>query len=42
VLVSQGSGYGGWALWLADGRLHYAHTDFVSMEEARVVADAAG
>jgi len=38
VLVSQGSGYGGWALWLADGRLHYAH-NFVSMEEARVVAD---
>jgi arylsulfatase len=38
VLVSQGSGYGGWALWLSGGRLHYAH-NFVSKEEARVVAD---
>jgi len=38
VLVSQGSGYGGWVLWLSGGRLHYAH-NFVSMEEARVAAD---
>ncbi len=38
VLVSQGSGYGGWALWLAGGRLHYAH-NFVGMEESRIVAD---
>ncbi|MGZ4760758.1 MAG: hypothetical protein ACXV95_16980, partial [Acidimicrobiales bacterium] len=38
VLVSQGSGYGGWAMWLSGGRLHYAH-NFVSMEEARVAAD---
>ena len=38
VLVSQGSGFGGWVLWLSGGRLHYAH-NFVSMEEARVVAD---
>ncbi len=28
----QGSGYGGWALWVAGGRLHYAH-NFVSMED---------
>ena len=38
VLVSQGSGYGGWALWVADGRLHYAH-NFVAMEESRIAAD---
>jgi arylsulfatase len=38
VLVSQGSGFGGWVLWLAGGRLHYAH-NFVSMEESRAVAD---
>jgi arylsulfatase len=38
VLVSQGSGYGGWALWLADGRLHWAH-NFVSLEESRIATE---
>jgi arylsulfatase len=38
VLVSQGSGYGGWALWLADSRLHWAH-NFASLEESRIVSD---
>jgi len=38
VLVTQGSGYGGWVLWLAAGRLHYAH-NFVSMEESRITSD---
>jgi arylsulfatase len=38
VLVTQGSGFGGWVLWVAAGRLHYAH-NFVSMEESRVAAD---
>jgi len=40
VLVSQGSGHGGWVLWLADGRLSYAH-NFVALEESRVVSDVA-
>ena len=35
VLVTQGSGFGGWVLWLAGGRLHYAH-NHVAMEESRV------
>ena len=38
VLVTQGSGHGGWALWVADGRLAYAH-NFVALEESRVVSD---
>ena len=38
VLVSQGSGFGGWVLWVAGGRLHYAH-NHVSMEESRVESD---
>jgi len=38
ILVSQGSGYGGWALWVQAGRLHYAH-NFVSLQEAIVAAD---
>ena len=38
VLVSQGSGFGGWVLWMAEGRLHYAH-NHVSMTTSRVVSD---
>jgi arylsulfatase len=38
VLISQGSGFGGWALWLAGGRLHYAH-NFVSLETSLAIAD---
>ena len=38
VLVSQGSGYGGWALWVDAGILHYAH-NFVAMETSNVTAD---
>lgn len=38
VLVSQGSGYGGWVLWMDNGRLHYAH-NFVSLESSIVVSD---
>jgi arylsulfatase len=38
VLVCQGSGFGGWALWLAGGRLHYAH-NHVSMTTSRVRSD---
>ncbi len=37
VLVSQGSGYGGWALWLAGGRLHYVH-NFVALEVSRLAS----
>jgi arylsulfatase len=39
VLVAQGSLLGGWALYVKDGRLHYAH-NFVGMEEHRVTSDA--
>jgi arylsulfatase len=37
VLVAQGSGLGGWTLYLADGRPAYAH-NFVSLEEHHVQA----
>jgi arylsulfatase len=40
VLVVQGSGFGGWALWVEDGRLHYAH-NHVSMTITTVAADRA-
>ena len=36
VLVSQGSGLGGYVLYVADGRLHYAH-NFVGLETRRSV-----
>lgn len=35
VLFQQGTGYGGYVLWMQDGHLHYAH-NFVSLEESRV------
>lgn len=38
VLVAQGSGLGGWALYLTGGRLAYVH-NFVSLEEHHVEAD---
>jgi arylsulfatase len=37
VLLSQGSGIGGWALYLHQGRLHYAH-NYVGREIHRVAA----
>ena len=37
VIVSLGSGYGGFALWMRDGRLHYAH-NFVSLEVSTVAS----
>ena len=38
VLVCQGSGFGGWALWVVGGRLHYAH-NHVSMTTSQVASD---
>jgi arylsulfatase len=38
VLVAQGSGLGGWSLYLTDGRPAYVH-NFVSLEETAVEAD---
>ena len=38
VLLAQGSGLGGWSLFLVAGRPAYAH-NFVSLREDRVVAD---
>jgi arylsulfatase len=40
VLVAQGSGLGGWALYVADGRPAYVH-NYVGLEEHHVVADPA-
>ncbi len=40
VLVAQGSGLGGWSLYLTEGRLAYVH-NFVSLEERVVEADRA-
>ncbi|HLN43521.1 MAG TPA: arylsulfatase [Acidimicrobiales bacterium] len=39
VLVSQGSGLGGWALYMVEGRPAYVH-NFVSLEEHHIEADA--
>ncbi len=38
VLLAQGSGLGGWSLFVLEGRPAYAH-NFVSLREDRVVAD---
>ncbi|HLH28851.1 MAG TPA: hypothetical protein VKW77_08030, partial [Acidimicrobiales bacterium] len=37
VVLAHGSGLGGWALFLTDGRPAYAH-NFVSLREDRIVA----
>ncbi|HLM96260.1 MAG TPA: arylsulfatase [Acidimicrobiales bacterium] len=39
VLVAQGSGLGGWAFYMADGRPAYVH-NYVSLEEHHLRADA--
>lgn len=38
VLAAQGSGFGGWTLYLAGGRLHYLH-NFVGLEQRGVTAE---
>jgi arylsulfatase len=38
VLLAQGSGLGGWALYMMDGRLAYVH-NYVSLEEHHVGSD---
>ena len=39
VLLSQGSGIGGWSLYVSGGRLHYAH-NYLAREVYRVVSPA--
>jgi arylsulfatase len=39
VILAQGSGLGGWALYMSEGRLAYAH-NYVSLEEHHINADA--
>jgi arylsulfatase A-like enzyme len=37
VLIAQGSGFGGWSLWVDGGRLHYVH-NHVALELSEVSA----
>ena len=43
VLLAQGSGYGGYSLFLADGRLHYVHNHVVQrMDEVTSTVEVTG